>query len=323
MRISEKDLELDLLSKVKRLDPVVSSYNDSASDNFVSYNGKDFFIKKINSTGIRKILSEDEIKEALYYINKKDEKGIFESSKFKKFQKASIWNKYFPSALSFPTEKEILFLGQIYLIKKIEKGFIILTKTGKFFEFDENFKEIFSYDLLHEIKTLFNIKDFFIFDIIEIEDRKTSVFITTKRNGIFLLKKEKKQLELKFLFNNAKCIKDVLNGNVLCINDEEMVFFNFENELKVERNIILKNNFHIPEKIEIENNNIFIFSKPIYRNIGKLLYWWEKDIQNLSYNNATGKIAPHPENDEYKIKFLFSKKNYIFIAGLKNKKVFV
>ena len=62
MKITRRDLDVDVLNKLDCLDKVKDTFDENNPDGFISYNPKSgFYFKKTNDTFLKKVFVEDEI----------------------------------------------------------------------------------------------------------------------------------------------------------------------------------------------------------------------------------------------------------------------
>ena len=61
MKITRKELDASIIAKLDQLDNVKTTFDENASDGFVSYGPNGFYFKKTNDTFLKKVFTEDEI----------------------------------------------------------------------------------------------------------------------------------------------------------------------------------------------------------------------------------------------------------------------
>lgn len=325
MKITEKDIDLSILNKVNRLDKIVDSFSDEDKSGFLTYDGSNFSIKKINDLSLRKILNYSDLLAFDNYLFRDSE--LYKSSFSNNFNLNNRANSKFKTQIvSLKGINLFLIKNPIRISRKEKEHLLILDTNGIFYKFNLIKKELdFSLDIIERVKSLFAIERFLPYDIINFEIYNNGFLFSTKYNGVFYADIENNKIEVIFPDNGIELIQDSGDGNILLLSEDGIItIYNFKKAVKLETINLLKKLDQYPFKSTEEKGDIFILGKHKYTNSNKnILHIMKRDLANLGYSNISGLVYPGSENYEYNVSELIIDGEYLYLAGLKEKKLFI
>lgn len=324
MKINEKDIDPGIINKINRLDKVVNSFSDENKSGFLTYNGTEFTIKKINDLSLRKIINYSDLLKFEKYLYKND--SLYASSFSNNFNLHNRANSKFRTQVVSLNGIEIFSIDNPIRISKREKNnFLVLDTEGIFYKFDIATRKLdFSLNIIERVKSLFAIEKLLPYDVLTFEVYRTGFLFSTRHNGVFYADIENNQLEVVFIEDHVTLIQDSGDGNVLLLSEGGIItIYNFDNRVKLETINILKKLDQYPFRSTEENNDIFILGKHKYTNSNKnILHILKRDLANLGYSDISSLIYPGTENYDYDIFDLIIDGDSLYIVGLKNKQLF-
>jgi len=324
MKLTEKDLDPVVLEKLDRLEGLVKNFPKDDAGGYVAFNGREFFIKRINDINLRKIISESELNkhEEYFFKETKTIKNSFDSN----FNINNRSNKNLRTQVVELQGTPLLAIDNQFRLSRKEKNYILLLDSkGIFYKFNLIQKRLeFSLDIISKIKTLFAIEHFGYYDIINFEIFRDGFLFSTKDNGIFFADVMNNNLEILFPENNIKAIRDLGKDKILLISDRgTIIIYDFNSGLKTDTFNQLKRLDQEPKKIIIDDDKIMILGKNRFNNSNEnILHIWKKDSAGIEFQNISNRIFPGPgsNSSKYEANFISNDENNIYISGLKNQK---
>lgn len=326
MKLSQKDLDSVIIKKLERLDPLVDNFTPGEKGAFVSYDGQNFNLRKVNNLTLNKITSVSEI-EALN-AQLYDESILVKSSIFTNFNMNNRANTNFRTQIveltgntAFKTDNEIR------LIKKGKTYILILDRKGIFYKYNLEKKEIdFKLDIADKVKHLFAVTNFQPYDILDFDIFRGGFLFSTKNNGVFFADIEGNNLEVLFPERDIVLVKDINEKDIILIDTHGVVtIYDFDQELKLETFNILKKVDQTIKAITICDDEIILLSSHKYKtSTENIIHILKKDLVGIGYNNITANVYPGTDVFGYIPSFIDADDKYIYVSGLKeNKELFV
>jgi len=318
MKLNNDNLDAALVEKINRLDAIIDK-NDSG---FVGFNNGEFHIKKVNEALLRKMTSDSEIERlsSHMYSETNHIKNGFNSN-FNINNRANVGLRNQIVSIDgleiFSTE------DVIQKVKMADTYCLILDSQGMFYKYSfVNREVIFQLNIAEKVSTLFAIKDFQPYDVLDFEIFKGGFLFSTKQNGVFFADVPNNSLEILYPEHGVILIKVLNDKDIMFLNKNgHMSMYNFESTLKTETYKFLTNNHQRAKKIEVHADKVVILAEAIYNTSTEgVLHILEKDLADVSYNNISGKIYPNYETEKYKPTFISADGEYIYLAGLKDGK---
>lgn len=326
MRIGFNDLDQNISSRIKKFDELEMNYNPS-DGNIVMYNGTTFYTGSLPKEE-NKILyftdrSINNLKEHLYLSNN-EYKTSFDTV----FNKANIFASTFKNMVN-TLEPNFLCKAEakVLFMKEYNAFYYVYSANGKLYKINKyniNTQQVF--DIYSLIKLNFacnKLKARMINDIIPYNN---GFLVSTLNYGLYYINIETGTYEFKFNYPNIKQIELLINDNLLIITDDlsyNVNIVNLKTNMKVESfNNLCKNTMRAEKAIKLYNNDFVILTKSA-GNVEKALHYWTLDESGLSYENMDYEIASNKQDPNYQIKFIDADKEYIYISGIYEKKLFV
>jgi hypothetical protein len=325
MKITTRELDVSLIEKIERLDGITSKFTSADKAGFVSYNGENFLITRVNEPFLNQVYTNNDIS----FLNDHTFiEGNFIKNSFKSnFNISNIANKNMPS-LNFSVE-EIQLVETSSKIKKVRKyndAVLIMDETGSFHKYNFETKKLeFSLNMVEKIRKNFSIEKIQPIEFLDFEVYGNGFFVSTLYNGVFYADIANNNLEVKFSESNIVEIEDLGNNTLLLVHaDGTMFIYNFEYGMKVETLNHLKKANHVFKGIYKDKRNLFILAASNYSNAtDNLLYTWEIDPSG-ALNNITGLVSKGYNNQDYQLQSITGDAYNLYISGIKKGgKVFV
>jgi len=322
MKLTQKDLDQEILDKLNRLDPVIGKFSTEDLSSFIGYNGTEFYLKKINDINLRKIISSSEINRFRDFFFKETPsiKNSFDSN----FNLNNRPNK--------ALKTQIVELSGIPLFKidneirnaKKERDYVLLLDTkGIIYKYNFIAKKLeFSLDIVKKVRTLFAVAQFETYDILDFEIFRGGFLVSTTNNGVYFADVLNNNLEVLYSENNIKTVKAYEDKKVLLISDRgQIIIYDFDTKMKLETFNQMKRLDQEPRKIIADREKIVILGKSRFNNSNeKLLHILKKDLAGVSFENISSKIFPGVDNQRYTPLFLSEDERSIYISGLRDGK---
>jgi hypothetical protein len=328
MKITRDNLDPVLLEKLDRLDQLFNDFGPDKKNEFLSFDGEKFYGQKINDLSLRKMTSLNEIEILKNHLYK--ESSIIKNSVISNF------NMNNRAISNFKTQvvklKDIIVFeskNQIRMFKKDDKNLLILDREGVFTNFNiKSDKVNYELNLTEKVKSLFAIKNFLPYDILDFQIFRTGFLFSTSHYGIFYADIEGNSLEIIFPEHWIIKIKVLDNDDILFISqDGSFSIYNFNSGLKIESFNKIKQLNQTIRRIEIgkntEYNRIYILAQNQATNSTKhILHVFEKDKAEIGYNDITAKVYPGYDISNSIIKNLSIDSENVLITGLRDKHLF-
>jgi hypothetical protein len=322
MKLTQKDLDQALLDKINKLDPIIEKFTEDDLNGYITYNGQEFLIKKINDINLRKITSTSEMNKFKDYFFKESEtiKNSFETN----FNMGNRPNRHLRSQI-LELQGNNLFTPEnnIRATKKEKDYILILDTKGIFYKYNLIDKKLdFSLNIVTKVKTLFAVGNFNCYDILDFEIFKGGFLFSTIRNGIFFADIVNNSLEVLYSEENIRVIKNLCNEKIMLISDEGTISVCDSNTcMRTDKFNFMKKLNQAPKKVIHDENTIIILGKSKFNNSTEnLLHIMKKDLGCLAFENVSGSIFPGIDNNLYNPTFLSKDDNYIYVSGMKNGK---
>lgn len=198
MKITRENLDPAILEKLDRLDQLYNDFNDNRKNEFLSFDGKSFHGQKINDLSLRKMTSINELEMFNEHLYK--EKSTIKNSFMTNF---NVNNRAVENLKTQIVRlKGINFFeseAQIRMFKKNKDSLVILDRDGNFTNFDIKSDEInYQLNLAEKVKSLFAIKNFLPYDILDFQIFRTGFLFSTSHYGIFYANVEENTIEVLF-----------------------------------------------------------------------------------------------------------------------------
>ena len=324
MKITQRDLDENLLDKINRFDTVIKEYSSSSSgDNFISYNGSGFHLKNSENIFLKKIYTEDELIDLQDSIHKKN-KNISSSS----YSDLRLDNKFNAALESLATKTVYsanIKLKNIVLCKHFSNSIGVLDSNGNFIKIVEK-KILTSINILEKLKSNFNITSslyaFGIVDIAEINENEYA--IATGNFGIYKLNISTNEIELIINTDKVKKIEYLHTKNLLVATENACLIVDIASGKIIEKDYTVYNSGQIPVSIVKTINEIFILGAPIGpQNLNNIVHGWILDDAKISYNSIDSKIQNNPRENDYQVMFMNYDNSFLYLTGKFHNKIFV
>jgi hypothetical protein len=324
MKLTQKDLEQNLVNKIERLDKVISNFSESDKAGFLAYNGDEFYIRKVSDLSLKQMINYKELLEIETFLKKEDE--ITKNSFLSNFNLNNRANSNFNSLATAIKPIEIVKLeSDIKLIKKDENYLIILDVLGNFHKFDIKKRKIeFSLDIITKVKSLFAITELYPYEINDFEIYGGGFLFSTNNNGVFYVNIEENTIEVMFAEKNIKLIKVLDQERVLLLSESGVAtLYETKKGFKIESFNFLPKSQQTAKKSFFINGNIYILGKsPDPREVN-LLHILEQEKEGIDFRDITGKLYKQEYKLGYIIYDLVVENGNIYLYGLKDEKVFI
>ena len=319
MKITMRDLDENILEKLKSLDGVVNSYDEKNPDGFVSYGPNGFYFKKTNDTFLKKIYTEDEIVD-LEECLETPKKNILSSS-FTDFRIDKKFNKAVQKFLYRLTPSLVEFENRIVKIENDEKVMILLD-NGVLTTEDKSLN-INVLELLHSNFNLTAQLD--VGHIVRILTYKdTDLIVATTDFGIYKISLNDNSVELLVSQKGVKDIALTYTGNLFVAAKDSCAQYDIASSLKTEKYLNIFNDQQLPEKIIKTNEEIFVQATPAgCYSTENLIHLWKLDGAKVAYNCKDRILEKLPTDKDYQILFDSKTQEAVFFAGKINSKIFV
>jgi hypothetical protein len=323
MKITDKELEQSLVEKISRFDKLTASFSDDDKSGFVAYDGDNFYIKRANELLLKKVFSGSDLDH--YYSHLYKESSYIKNSFNTNMNYKNIASKNAGSQGVYLDGFSLYKVANsIKKVKKYAESVLMLDSKGVFYRFNlKDRKEEFAFDFIRKARTDFAIETINPFDILDFEVYGEGFLISTSINGVFYADLKANTIEVKFLQDEVKSIKDIANGNVLLTSESgEINVFNFKTGSRVETyNTLVKSN---QDQRAIESNGDYVFllgkSKTSEENSENLLHVWRRDLAGISYDSIDRALYPGYDSRKHHVMFLAIDKDSAYLSGVKDGK---
>lgn len=324
MKITRKELDAPILAKLDQLDNVKNTFDENASDGFVSYGPNGFYFKKTNDTFLKKVYTEDEIVDL--EMSLKSEKRNIKSSLLTDIRLDSKFNnaaRKFMYNIPFTFTKD--FTGRILLKRKISEGILVLLSDGSLVKSkDENIESL---NIISILRESFNLSSqFSVYSFVGMAEIDINTFLIATNNfGIYKISFTEKNAELICILNMVKDIEYTHTGNLFVATDDFCAQYDIKSGKRIEKYCNLLNERQIPKRIIKSENGIFVYGIPAgIQNNDNLLHFWRLDRANVGYNCADDMIQVHSFDNAYQVLTDWVDDSYLYLSGkLGNHKLFV
>ena len=322
MKITRRDLDVDVLNKLDCLDKVKDTFDENNPDGFISYNPKSgFYFKKTNDTFLKKVFVEDEIvalEKALTSKDRNIRSTMYEDLRLD--NKLNSATQSFLIANSLKVDCEVN--GKILLTKETDDGFIHYTDAGLlYFRKGED-----PVDILNLIKVNFNLgSKISAYDIVDIAYFDEKIYIASEYSGIYVFYPSTNVIELLMSVENVRAISITKTENLFVATEMFCAQYDLESGKCIEKYNNLRNCQQIPVSVISNKLGIFVMAVPIGIQTRKpLLHFWKLDAAGVGYNLADNMVERHSFDNAYQVMFEVSDEENIYFAGkLGNHKLFI
>jgi hypothetical protein len=323
MKITDKELDQSLVKKIERLDKVTETFSEDDKSGFLAYDGDNFYIKRANELLLKKVFSASDLDN--YHTHLYKESNYIKNSFNTNMNHKNIASKNIGGQGVYLDGFSLYKVANpIKKVKKYGESLLMLDNKGVFYKFSlKDRKEEFAFDFLRKARTDFAIETINPFDILDFEVYGEGFLISTTINGVFYADLKANTIELKFLEDDVKSIKDILNGNVLLTSESgEINVYNFKTGMRVETYNTLKKSNQSQRAVESNGDYVFLLGKSLTseENSENLLHVWRKDQAGISYDNIDKAVYPGYDSRKHHVMFLSVDGDTAYLSGLKDGK---
>jgi hypothetical protein len=329
MKISKGELDPALVGKIERLDSVVDGFVEEDRSGFISYNGKQFLVRRVNDSSFRKMFSESEVRrieDSLY-----NESGLIKTSFRTNFNTSNQASQAFRSQIVKPAE-ELVYSSdsQIVLSRHVGDNLLFVNSKGILVKIEiATGKTVGAADVKKELTSNFAVTARAAFDFLAMEPYGDGVLLSTAGNGVLYYDFASKKLEVKFAENGVSMIRNLGKGTIMCAADRidnNVMFFSFETGMKLESsNALKRGTFQNPVISDVYNEHLFVVGRPYAANttLG-LLHHWERDKAGISMENADLSLYQGKDYLNHSVKQLLVTDDSVYVSGVNSQgKLFV
>jgi hypothetical protein len=321
MKINKGELDPTLVGKIERLDSVVDGFVDEDKSGFLSYNGKDFVVRRVNDSSFRRMFSESDVRrmeDSLY-----NESGLIRNSFRSNFNTSNQASAAFRSQVVRPKE-ETMYVSdsQIVLSRHVGDSLVFVNSKGILVKIDiKTGKTVGAADVKKELTSNFAVTSKAAFDFLAMEPYGEGVLLSTSGNGVLYYDFSSKKLEVKFSENGVTMIRNLGKGTVMCAADRidnNVMFFSFETGMKLESsNALKRGTFQNPAISDVYKDHLFIVGRPYAANttLG-LLHHWERDKAGISMENSDLSLHQGRDYLNHSVKHLLVTDDSVYVSGL-------
>jgi hypothetical protein len=317
MRVSERDLDNNLLEKVNRLDNVVSSYNSNI-EGFLSYNKDGFYFKQTNDDYLKQLLSEDDI------INMKkniDEPAVnVVSSKYTNILKKASTNKAVETFYQ-DLQGKFLFLVNKNIIKyKIysndlnETVFVCLLDDLSFIVYNVSTKQTYIFNIASELETKFSLVNIPVYSLNDFFIDKTLLYFSLFQHGVYKYDLSSKELSMVSNKTDIEFIDLLPNQNIFCIGSDSIAVYSKEEKISEEFYQLRKLNQHPKFYLHYKDKYFVIGKNYGVDSSKKLVHAWK--YNGLDLENIDEQIENNIEDQNYEIKYATIYQDKLYITGV-------
>ena len=293
MKITEKDLDSAILSKLNQFEGLKKEVASSPSDGYIAYGKNGFYAKHIPEIQLRTVCSSLDIANLKKAIDEPTDCDL--SSKYTDIRESG---KHHMAELAFrrdilPSELTELSLGAgILKAKQLLGDLYLLTEAGDILVLGEHRKIEAVYHILAKLEEGFGLRDrLFANDIVDFDVFGKVLFIATRMNGVYAYDTDKQEATL-FLTETKIRTLDIAKTDALFVaTDTECSFFDITNGAAIERYRTLYNNYQLPLYTRVMDDYIYVIGET-YGGAPTDLYLhaWKLDAAGLSYVSIDGKL---------------------------------
>lgn len=324
MKITRKELDPSILTKLDQLDNVKVTFDNNNGDGFVSYGPAGFFFKKTNDTFLKRVYTEDEfvdLEESLRKNRRNVRSSLLEDMRAdNKFNNAA---KKFLYKIPFSFRKD--FSGKILIKEKVSSGVLFLLSDGNLVKYDGDRVE--SLNIVSLISEAFNLSSqFSVYSFVDIAEIDINTFLVATTNfGIYKVSFTEKSAELICILNLVRDIEYTHTGNLFVATDEFCAQYELKSGKRIEKYANLLNQRHLPKKIIKTEDGLFVLAIPAgIQNNNNLLHYWKLDKARLGYNCCDDMVSRHSFDNAYQVLEDWVDSKYLYLSGkLGNHKLFV
>lgn len=322
MRVTKKDLDSEIVKKLDQLDPII---NSNEKDGFISFDGTNFYIKKTNEMGLKKVFSHEEIYSLQQDCLNNRSDSNFTNSRTQDLRK-SVSNKYnevFENSFNINLKERNVYelSAEAVLSRNINQNIFILTSDGHLTKISNSGRS-YTTNILGYMNNQFSLNAT-VLDIVDIEYSQNIVYLAIKNKGIYKFFEDSNSLELFSVFSNIKFCR-IIKNKMFVITDELVNILSLESGKRLEKSSRIKNSFQVPSKCTNTETKLFLTGKAVgIAGLDNLLHIWELDPSEISLNNIDHKISKNNEDYRYLIKSICVNSNRVFIIGNLEKDIFI
>lgn len=317
MKVTRRDLDEAILTKLDSLDNVAKTYDERFPDGFVSYGPNGFYFKKTNDTFLKKVFDENEItalEEGLYVPRKNVKSTVFHD--LRTDNKVNNATKSFVRNMKSTNYKE--FDDKVLIYKRHDLLDYVFTLDGNLTVIHEKSSDVINISKILDDNFSIASKRCYPTDIVDIEVlNRDEVIIATSNFGIYKLNVPKKEMELLFAVEDVVKVKLLHNGNLFVAAKLFCAQYELVTGYKVENYLNLYNQSQRPVDLMLTNTEIFVLATNMNSiNNENIIHCWKLDDSKTAYNCVSKQIEKIALDNRYQVLFESFDINFVYIAGL-------